>query len=205
MTWDDHRFVWQREHAIVQRSDDLIEGAAGQVSSSNAARKQSVAGYELLLHREVDTDTSFRMTRRVHCDCLELPALNRIMIPDTLIDFDSAGRFRSNPGCLHIQHLQQRVIVLVEQNRGARGLLQLHCPADVVDVRMSDDDLLELELVLIEDGEDPLNLVAGIDHKRFACALVTDHRAVTAEKANGENLVDQGLYLRTVLTPILTA
>ena len=33
----------------------------------------------------------------------------------------------------------------------------------MVDVRVRDDDLFQLELLLVQDGEDSLNLVAGID------------------------------------------
>jgi hypothetical protein len=61
----------------------------------------------------------------------------------------------------------------------------------VIDVRVSDDDLFELELVPIQDSKDSLNLVAGIDHKRFACVLVANNGAITAEKSDGKDLVNQ--------------
>jgi len=129
--------------------------------------------------------------RRVHRERVKIPTLNRIVISETLIDLDCSRRRRPNPGRLHVEHLQERVIVLVEQDRSARGLLQLHCPTDVIDVRMGDDDLLEFELVLAEDREDSIDFVAGIDDKCLACALVANDGAVTAEKADGEDLVDQ--------------
>ena len=113
------------------------------------------------------------------------------MVCQTLIDLDCSRRFRSNPRSLHIQHVQQSVIVLIKQDWSAGSLLQLHRATNVIDVRMSDDDLFELEWVMIEDGEDSLDLITRIDGKCFACSLVADDRAVTAEKADGEDLVNQ--------------
>ena len=112
------------------------------------------------------------------------------MVPQTLVNLDYPRRFSSNPRSLHIQHFQQCVIVLVQQDGSTSGLLELHRTANVVNVRVCDDDLFKLELVIVEDGKDSLDLIARIDDQRFACALVANDRAVTAENADGEDLVD---------------
>src|SRR5689334_5223747 len=57
---------------------------------------------------------------------------------------------------------------------------------------MCDDDLCKLQLVLIQDCKDSLDFVTRIDDESFACALVADDGAVTAEEADGKNLVNQG-------------
>jgi len=168
VTGDDDRLVRQREYAIVQRGDDLVERAAGQVSSSNTAREERVAGDQLSLSREVDADATFSMPGRVHHETVKISTLNGIVISEALIDLNSSRRFRSDPSRLHVQHFQECVIVLVQQDGSASRLLEFHRAANVVDVRVRNDDLFELELVLIEDGDDSLDLIAGIDHQSFA-------------------------------------
>ena len=44
----------------------------------------------------------------------------------------------------------------------------------MIDVSMSDDDLLDLQIMLTEKREDILNLVTGVDDHGFACILVGD-------------------------------
>ena len=76
MAGNDNGFIRQGEHAIVEGSDDLIEGATGQVSSSNAARKERVAGYEFLVSGKVDANASFCVSRRVHRKSLKSATMN---------------------------------------------------------------------------------------------------------------------------------
>ena len=47
MTGNDDGFVGQSEEAAMKRIDDLLEAAAGKISASNAALKESIAGDEL--------------------------------------------------------------------------------------------------------------------------------------------------------------
>jgi hypothetical protein len=60
----------------------------------------------------------------------------------------------------------------------------------VVDVGMSDDDLLDGESVLAHSLKDILDVVTGIDDDSLVRMLVTNDGAVTAEDADGKDLVD---------------
>ena len=46
------------------------------------------------------------------------------------------------------------------------------------------------QAVLLDDSQDVLDLVAGIDHHRFARALVADDGAIALQRSDGNHLVD---------------
>src|ERR1700691_6097692 len=82
MAGDDDRVIRQREELFVQGIDDLLEGAAGQIGSADAAF--GVAGRENYIRGQ-------------------RACLHRVRLPDTLIDFHFARRRHSHPGGLHIE------------------------------------------------------------------------------------------------------
>ena len=120
-------------------------------------------------------------------------ALNGILIAKTLIDFHGAGRRSPNPGSLHIEHLQQLIVILVQQDGCAGSLFELGSSTHVVNVGVRHDDLLELQLVLVKKGKNAVNLVARIDNQSFPRTLIANDGAIAAKHANGKNLVNQRL------------
>src|ERR1700737_3142458 len=135
----------------MQRSNDLLKRSAGKVGASDGAGKQRVAGDELVLRREVKADAAFGMSRGMKHIGAERARSDRVGAANALVDFDLAGSGHADPGSLHVQHFEQSKVVLVEQNGGAGGGAQLHGSAHVIDVSVSDDDLLEFEIMLGED------------------------------------------------------
>ena len=69
---------------------------------------------------------------------------------------------------MHVHDGNQREVVLVVKDRRAGDLFQPLRPGDVIDVRMSDNDLFDRELMFGEQRENARNIVAGIDDNRFA-------------------------------------
>ncbi len=106
------------------------------------------------------------------------------------LDRHFLGRGHAQPRRLHIQHLEQGVIILIEQNGRARRRAQLHRSANVVDVGVGDDDLLHLQLLLADDGEDVFDVVAGIDDHGFARGFIADDRAVAVQRTDGEDFMN---------------
>ena len=102
------------------------------------------------------------------------------------------GIFHSDPRRLHIQHLQQGIVILVEQDGRAGGGPQFHGSAHMIDVSMSDDDLLHLEIVLLNERENIFDVIAGIDHHGFAGGFVPDDRAVALQRPDGKDFVNHG-------------
>ena len=100
-----------------------------------------------------------------------------------------AWRGHAEPRSLHVEHLQQRVVILIEQDRRAGQRAQLHRSADVIDVGVGDDDLLHLQFMLADDGENVFNVVARIDDHGFMRGLIADDRAVALQRADGKDLM----------------
>lgn len=84
------------------------------------------------------------------------------------------------------------MIVLVEQDGSASGGAEFHGSANVIDVGVGDDDLLDLEIVLADESENVFDVVAGVDDHGFTRGFVSDHGAVALERADGEDFVDHG-------------
>ena len=124
--------------------DDFLHRPSRQIGAADASRKQRVAGNQLLLQRKVEADAALGVSRRMNHVRGERARLDRVRLSDALIDLDLARIFHSDPRGLHIQHLQQGIVVLVEQDGRAGGGPQLHRSAHVIDVSVSDDDLLHL-------------------------------------------------------------
>jgi hypothetical protein len=53
-------------------------------------------------------------------------------------------------------------------------------------------DLLDGEVVLVEDGDDAGDLVAGVDDDGFERGLVAEDGAVALQGADGEDFMDHG-------------
>ena len=104
------------------------------------------------------------------------------------------GERHADPCGLLVEHFQQSIIILVQQDGSAGGGAKLHGSADVVDVRVGDDDLFDLQVVLANEGENILNVVAGVDDHGFARGLVADDGAVALQRADGEDFVDHGYH-----------
>lgn len=67
-----------------------------------------------------------------------------------MIDLDFARRGNTDPCSLDVEHFQKIVIVLIQQNGSASRGAKLHGSADVVDVGVGNDDLLDLQVVLAQ-------------------------------------------------------
>ena len=110
---------------------------------------------------------------------------------------DCFRRLHAQPGGLHVQHVAQLRVVFVHVDRRAGGRLQLVRAADVIDVRVRDDDGFHAQPVPRENLEDLGDVVAGIDHDGLARLLVAEDRAVALQHANRQNLVNHQAELYT--------
>jgi hypothetical protein len=96
---------------------------------------------------------------------------------------------------LNVHHFDQGQVVLVVEDGGAGELFEAVGAADVVDVGVGDNDLLDSEVVFGEEGEDARDVVSWIYDDGFAGGLVTEDGAVALEGADGDGFEDHG-FLR---------
>jgi len=106
---------------------------------------------------------------------------------------DDGGGNAEPPG-LNVHHFDQGQVVLVVEDGGTGELFEAVSGADVVDVGMGDDDLLDGEVVFGEEGEDAGDVVAGVYDDGFAGGLVAKDGAVALEGAYGDGFEDHGSF-----------
>ena len=66
----------------------------------------------------------------------------------------------------------------------------------MINVSVGDDDLLNLETVFFDEVENVFDIIAGINHHRFARSFVPDDRAVTLQRPDRKDFVNHGLASR---------
>ena len=103
----------------MQRLHNLLVRAAGQVGTANRSGKQRVTGNQLLLWRKVEADAAFGVARRMQYVSGEAAGADFVAGAEAGIDGYRFRRWHADPRRLHIQHFQQGVVVLVEENRRA--------------------------------------------------------------------------------------
>ena len=192
---DNESVLRQGTGKVVDGAHDFFGGAAGKIGAADGAGKKCVAGDQFALRRKIKADAAFGVAgSRDHLG-FDRAGGQLVAGADAAIDFDFAGRAHTDPGGLCIEHLQQGVVILVEQDGCVGGGAQLHGSADVVDVGVSDDNLLDLEIVLADEGEDVVNVIAGIDDHGFVSGFVADDGAVALQRADGEDFVNHWMIV----------
>lgn len=101
----------------------------------------------------------------------------------------------AEPGGLHFHHVEQCEIVLVKQDGCAGEPLEAECAADMVDVGVGYENLLELEAERGEAAVNACDLVARIDDDGLAGLLVSEDGAIALERADGEGFEDHALIV----------
>lgn len=62
---DDDSFIGKSKQCVVQRLQDFLHGAAGQIGAADGTGEKGVAGDEFLFGRKVEADAAFGMAGRV--------------------------------------------------------------------------------------------------------------------------------------------
>jgi hypothetical protein len=70
---------------------------------------------------------------------------------------------------------------------------------------MGDDDLLDLQVMLAEEREDVVNVIAGVDDHRFARSLVANNRAVALQRPDGKDFVNHASIVTSRQYPVTEA
>jgi len=188
--------VWQREQASLNGVDDLTIVATGQVSAADAAFKERIACDQQLERGKVEADRALRVAGGVDDLGRVVFQTHARTVGQALVGRSDLGRCDSQPACLLIHHHEQRQVIFVQENRRAGKPLELESTTHMVDVGVSDEDLLELEAQIGEAAMDAADFVAGIDDDGFAGLFITEEGAVAGERADGKGLEDHGFSVQ---------
>jgi hypothetical protein len=177
--------------------DDLAWVAAGQIGAADAAGKQGIAGNDHFERLEMKTDGTLGVPRRVqHISGVTIET-DAQAIGEAYVGSGHIGRGNADPRRLLLHHLEKGEIIFVEKDGSAGEVLQLECAADVVDVAMRDQYLLELESKVGEAAVNTADFIARIDNDGFRGILVAKEGAVALQGADDERLENHEDILAT--------
>jgi hypothetical protein len=194
VAWDDVCFVGEAKEPVVEGAEDLFAVAAGQVSAADGASEEGVSSEEEIFRREVEADAAFSMAGSVEDAGSVAGDADGGSVFEGGVGGKDFGRGDSDPGGLLVHDVKLGQVVLVEEDGSAGGFFETGGAADVVDVGVGDDDLLQSELMVREAGEDLRDVVTGVDDHGFARGGVAEDGAVALEGTDGEGFADHGYF-----------
>jgi hypothetical protein len=188
MAGQDPGVVGKRQEPGFDGVDDLARVAAGQIGAADAAGKQGIAGNDHLERFEMKTDRTLGVTRRVQHFGGVAVETDTQAIGEAYVWRGHIRRGNADPRRLFLHHLEKREVIFVEKDGSAGEVLQLECAADVVNVTVRDQDLLELESEVGEAAVNAADFIAGIDDDGFGGILVAKEGAIALQGADDERL-----------------
>jgi hypothetical protein len=189
---DDCDLVGEGEEAVVDGGEELVGVAAGEVGAADGAGEEGVSGEEEGLVGKVEADAALGVAGGVEDGAAEAGDGDEFAVVEGVVGGGDLGGGDAEPAGLDVHHFYQREIVLIVEDGGSGEALEALGSGDVVDVGVGDDDLLDGEVVLVEDGDDAGDLVAGVDDDGFERGLVAEDGAVALQGADGEDFMDHG-------------
>lgn len=181
----------KHDQLVANRSDDLRIRTAPQVGASDAALEKRVAGDEAGRGggvsrfdlgggarasfvrgrgRVVDyqTDTARRVTGSMEDARGETSPAHRVAVFDEILNPHGFGSRNAEPLSLNVEVAVQLEIALVNQDRCSGRVMKASEAAHVVDVGVRAEDRADVELVLLDDGQDAINFVARVNDDGLA-------------------------------------
>jgi hypothetical protein len=168
--------------------DDLARVPAGEIGAADTAGKQSIAGNDHLERLEMKTNRTLGVAGRVQNFSGVAIETDTQAIGEAYVGCGHIRRWNADPCRLFLHHLEKREVIFVEKDGSAGEVLQLERAADVVDVAVRDQDLLELESEVGEAAVNPADFIAGIDDDGFGGILVAKEGAIALQGADDERL-----------------
>ena len=176
----------------MNRVDDLVEVASRQVGAADASGEERVAGNDHLERCEMEADGALSVARCVEYAGGVIVESDRLAVGQGFVGRCGIGRLNAKPGGLGSHYVEEGQIVFVQEDRSSGQRLELERAAYVIDVRVSDKDLLKLEAKHGQTAVNARDLVAGIDHDGFAGFLVAHEGAIALQRADREGFEDHG-------------
>ena len=95
------------------------------------------------------------------------------------------------------RRLVQKQIVLMEVNRRVERILGSADAGDVIDVRVRQQDVLDIQLMIAHGAQEAVHLVARINDDTFTRPLASGDEPVLVERCFRANLQDHSLQCYT--------
>src|SRR5260221_4598078 len=177
--WNEGHIVAQRPELTGDRGDQVLEVAARKVGPPDGASEQHIADLsEAALAMEED-HVSRRVAGTVVDFELRLSQAHPVTVAEPAVRHERTG-FRHPParGAL-ADVVDPELVVRVRSFDGnTGGVLDRRSRAGMVEVTVSDPDLLKRQTLVLHDLQQARRLAAGVDHRRLAGLRAPDDGAV---------------------------
>lgn len=191
VTADDERIVIERHQLLLNGIKKFSVRSAPQVRAANALPEKGVASKKnVLLSCEMESCTAGCVSWRVQDPKFHAMAGNRAAVVKQAVDNASLGARHSDPLGLHIEFIKEKDIRFVNRGRRSASLLKIVNCSNVINMRVSADNLPGRESVFLKPLKYLPGIVSWIDHNRLARCLVRNDRAIALEQSDWKCLDD---------------
>jgi len=191
----DSGFVREGEQAGLDGVDDLLAVSTREVGAADAAGEERVSGEDHFERGKMETDGALGVAGGVK----DLGGVggesDGAAVDKGFVGREGFRRIDTNPGCLFGHDVELGKVVFVEKDGSAGEGFKFDSSADVIDVGVSDEDLLEGEAEGGEAAMDAGDLIAGVDDDGFAGFFVGQYGAVALQWADGKGLENHGFIV----------
>src|SRR4030095_16054773 len=137
------------------------------------------AGGSLLADLQADAPRT--MARRVVYADFVIAKIQRVEIVEH-VDGRLPVHFEAEHCTLLLHAVVQKQIVLMEVYRRVDRVLCSTDAGDVIDMRVRQEDVSDLEVVIADRREQTVDFIAGIDDDSFAGAFAADDKSILVER-----------------------
>jgi hypothetical protein len=190
VTGDDGDLVGEGKEALVDRVQELMSVAAGQVCAADRAGEEGISCEQEGLGGEIEAHAAFGVAGSVEDGAVEAGDGDEFAVLESVVGSRDGGGWDAEPAGLNVHHFDQGEILLVVEDGGAGELLEAMGSGDVVDVGVGDDDHFDGEAMPGDDGHDAGDVIARVDDDGFVGVLVAQNGAVALQRTDREDLVD---------------
>jgi hypothetical protein len=202
VAWNDGDLVGEGEETLVDGGEEFVGIASGEIGAAHGAGEEGVSGEEEGLVGEVEADGALGVTGGVEDGAGEACPVefgvgsygDEFAVVEGVVGVSDDGGGDAEPAGLNVHHFDQGQVLPVIEDGGAGELLEAVSAGDVVDVGVGDDDLLDGEGVLVEQGENAGYVVAGVYDDGFAGGFVGEDGAIALKGADGDGFEDHGFF-----------
>lgn len=202
------RIVAEGEEDRADGADERRVVAAGKVGPADGAGEQRVADEEVeppfSAPRHFEAHAAWAVSWRVVRTRFEIAEHNRL--PHLVVPIDRRRRGihrQAEESGLVEGPLVEEQVVAVEVHGHAERLLRGAHTGDVVHVRVRQEDVQDLDVLLLHELQQPLDLVARIDDHTLSRARARDDEAVLVEGADGLRLDYDHAVILAILDDLL--
>ena len=192
MARNEHRLVPHGPQPLSDAGDQLPMVALREIRATYAAGEQHITHKGTLDLGRMKHHMARRMTRAVaHLEHMR-PYLHSVAVLQPARGREAFSHRKTEHAALLRQAVDPELVTWVRSDDGqAQPARKLPGAACMVDVRMCEPDLFELQAQALDFGQQPVKVPTGINHSRLKAFVVPDERAILGKGCDGDSEVTQ--------------